>query len=111
MVLSTHDRRRAEPVHCPAKTGRMLDRFVRPRFRLCECGSLTSLAECTGMVQLNPQDPKAYRRRGIAHLNRGNYRKRSRRVSAWRKCCFDKAIADFTTAIQLAPKDASLYLW
>ena len=64
MVLSTHDWRRAEPVHCPAKTGRMLDRFVRPRVRLCECGSLTSLAECTGMVQLNPQDPKAYRRRG-----------------------------------------------
>ena len=109
MVLSTDDRRRSKPIHRPAKIGTMPDRFVRPR--LCECDSLTSLAECTGMVELNPQDPMAYRLRGIAHLKRGNHRRRSRCVSAWQKCCFDKAIADFTTAIRLAPEDVSLYIW
>lgn len=28
-----------------------------------------------------------------------------------RRCCLDKVITDLTTAIQLAPNDASLYLW
>jgi Flp pilus assembly protein TadD len=61
------------------------------------------------MIQLDPEDAEAYRDRGIIHLRAG--RRRSRYISDRRQRCLDKAITDFTKAIQLAPDDASLYLW
>ncbi|NQT14831.1 MAG: tetratricopeptide repeat protein [Planctomycetes bacterium] len=111
MVSLTHKRHLPGTVHDPDEIGGMPDRFVHPRFRLLQGDSNASLAEYSRMVQLSPEDPQAYGDRAMAYLNKGNYRKRTRHVSAWRQRCFDKAITDFTTAIRLAPKDASLYLW
>jgi Flp pilus assembly protein TadD len=71
----------------------------------------TSLAHYSEMIQLDPDDPEAYRGRGIVHLREGNHAGKSRYTSVRRQRCFDKAIMDFTSAIGLAPKDAGLYLW
>ena len=100
MVSLTHKRHHPGTVHYPDEISRMPDRFVHPRFRLLQGDSNTSLAECSRMVQLDPEDPQAYRDRGIVYLSKGNYRRRSRYISAWRQRCFDKAITDFTTAIR-----------
>jgi Flp pilus assembly protein TadD len=70
-----------------------------------------SLAHYSEIIQLDPNDPEAYRGRGIVHLREGNYTRESRYTSVRRQRCFNKAIMDFTTAIGLAPKDAGLYLW
>ena len=111
MVSLTHKRQHPAAVHCPEGNVGMPNRFVHPRFCLQQGDTNTSLTKYSRMIPLNPEDARAYGGRGIAYLNMGNYRRRSRYVSAWRRCCFDNAITDFTTAIRLAPKDASLYLW
>ena len=70
----------------------------------------TSLAHCSEMIELDPEDPQAYRDLGILHLREGNRTRRSHPISVRKQRCFDKAISDFTTAIRLEPKDAILYL-
>lgn len=58
-----------------------------------------------------PQDADEYRRRGVAWLQVGGYERKSPFVSAARQKCFDLAIANLTTAIQLDPKDADAFKW
>jgi len=111
MVSLTRKRRPPDLVHYLDEIGRIPNRFVHPRLCLLQGDSNTSLAEYSRTVRLNPEDPQAYGGRGIAYLNKGDYRRRRRYVSARRQRCFGKAITDFTTAIRLAPKDATLYLW
>ena len=59
MVSLIHKRHCPDTVHNPDEIGRMPDRFVHPRFRLHEGDSNRSLAECSEMVQLTPEDPQA----------------------------------------------------
>ena len=53
-----------------------------------------AIADCNDAIRLNPKDAKAYRNRGDAYEDKGD---------------FDKAIADLTEAIRLDPEDAKAY--
>ncbi|MBN2474425.1 MAG: tetratricopeptide repeat protein [Pirellulales bacterium] len=70
-----------------------------------------TLADCSEAIRLDPQDPDAYRRRGVVHLREGGYQRESGYLAVRRQRCFQDAIADFTTAIRLNPEDAGTYLW
>jgi len=111
MVSPAPKRQPPNPVRFPADLGRPRDRVVHRRVLFPQDGSIASLAEYSRWVRRNPDDPRAYGGRGIAYLNKGDYGRTGRFVSARRQRCFDKAITDLTKAIQLAPDDPSLYLW
>jgi len=58
-----------------------------------------AIADFTKAIDLNPNDPTAYFRRGVAYINKG-----FKDVSA-----YPLAIADFTKVIELNPDDAKAY--
>jgi tetratricopeptide (TPR) repeat protein len=50
--------------------------------------------DCNKLLEKNPQDAYAYRKRGLAWYNKGDY---------------DRAIADYNKALEINPRDAEAY--